>query len=572
MNGIDPDAGRYRFRRGVDGSRHYKRPRQFTRTTRATGTAGNPRAIRPIGRHRTHRRQRVDGSTVLQHLHRVDVNRVRRAPERRGAVERLEAAVGVAAIVEGKEPEVFPEADIGIGPGSQHRVHQLEVRDLLRLHRLRLRVARARRPHRVQRSVQRRETSTAADLHTRAALHERHRQIELSIDRRHEQRGAAVAGGDFIDLRAAIEKGHRRTDVALTRRVMQRRHAAHAAHGPFVASHLPFKQLGRLGGLDHCATREHRVAGFDRLLDLRRGEIGGRRCRDPNLVAAQCGIGLRCGRGRGRSRRSRRSRRSCCNRRSRRSGHTRHRARTSARCRRVGHQLLGRLDRHIDDRVARLLREIREEHLVPLLGRRLLTRQLFRKIDQLGADRRIGAASQQRTRGIAAVLGRREHQGRLSPRQLERIGIGLVCQQRLHRRHVTGRGGQVHRRRPRGRERLCIGTGRQQGLHHRTMAGSRRHVQRRVAAVLRRARELRAGTQQQRRHRDIPAISGPVQRGHAVALRHVYIVLLREQRTHLRHVALHRRVGDGRRDACLTGRRLGRGHPHHGSRILRRNR
>jgi hypothetical protein len=83
---------------------------------------------------------------------------------------------------------------------------------------------------------------------------------------------------------------------------------------------------------------------------------------------------------------------------------------------------------------------------------------------------------------------------------------------------------------------------------------------------------VRAGADETSDGSEIAVDRRPVQRGHTVTLRYVYIVLLREQRTHLRHVALHRRVGDGRRGACFTGRRLGRGHPHHGSRILRRNR
>jgi hypothetical protein len=62
-------------------------------------------------------------------------------------------------------------------------------------------------------------------------------------------------------------------------------------------------------------------------------------------------------------------------------------------------------------------------------------------------------------------------------------------------------------------------------------------------------RHARAGLEQQRRHGGIAPLGRPVQRRHAVTLRHVHIGALRQQRAHRTHVAAHRGGGHQR---CRT--------------------
>ena len=79
-----------------------------------------------------------------------------------------------------------------------------------------------------------------------------------------------------------------------------------------------------------------------------------------------------------------------------------------------------------------------------------------------------------------------------------------------------------------------------------------REVQRRVGAELRRRARVRAGGDQRRDQFRVAVTRRPVQRGDAVALRRVHVGALLDHREHVRAIAAHRRVGDGRRPSRTT--------------------
>ncbi len=60
---------------------------------------------------------------------------------------------------------------------------------------------------------------------------EQHRDVELAVDRRDEQRRRVVDAAGVVDVGAAVEQRARGFDVALTGRVVQRRHSADATDG-----------------------------------------------------------------------------------------------------------------------------------------------------------------------------------------------------------------------------------------------------------------------------------------------------------------------------------------------------
>ncbi len=114
----------------------------------------------------------------------------------------------------------------GSAPASSSASHHVEVGRLLQLHFLRLREARARLPARVDRGPERRDAEAVGrDVRLGAFLDEEHRDVELAVDERDEERRVAV-GRLLIEIGAGVEQRGRGLHVALTRRVMQRGHAA----------------------------------------------------------------------------------------------------------------------------------------------------------------------------------------------------------------------------------------------------------------------------------------------------------------------------------------------------------
>ena len=101
-------------------------------------------------------------------------------------------------------------------PGLDQRLHELEVRRLLLLLRRRLRVQRLRRPLHVDRRVERRRPRVAGEFRVGAALEQHHGEIEVAVDRCHEQRARVIALAHLVDLRRpASSSAIAAVDVAL---------------------------------------------------------------------------------------------------------------------------------------------------------------------------------------------------------------------------------------------------------------------------------------------------------------------------------------------------------------------
>ena len=166
-----------------------------------------------------------------QQPHRGDVGGVRGAPERRGAVDALRAAVVVRHV-----PEVLREPDVRIRPRLEQRLHDVQVGGLLLIVGAGLRVARPRRPLQVERREQRGGSGVGGDVRVGAPLDEAQREVEMPVHRGDLQRARAVAA-HAIDVGPGVEQRQRHVDVPLAGGVQQRGQAP-----------LPADALGVLAG------------------------------------------------------------------------------------------------------------------------------------------------------------------------------------------------------------------------------------------------------------------------------------------------------------------------------------
>jgi hypothetical protein len=89
------------------------------------------------------------GAVFHHQAHAIYVNRIGCAPKGGGALQILESAVAVAAVVICEIIRLLRNSGIRIGTCLEERFHELEVPGFLNLHHLRLRKARSRRPLRI---------------------------------------------------------------------------------------------------------------------------------------------------------------------------------------------------------------------------------------------------------------------------------------------------------------------------------------------------------------------------------------------------------------------------------------
>ena len=164
-------------------------------------------------------------------------------------------------------------------------------------------------------------------------------------------------------------------------------------------------------------------------------------------------------------------------------------------------------------------------------------------VDHLGGDGHVGAARGQAFDRLGAAVAGGEHQRGLSPLRLARIRIGAGVEEQRNGGDVARGGGKVQRHRAGGGDRAGLGATGQQQPHHAVRAFLRRKVERRVAADPGHGLHVGAGVEQQRRGVSLVTPCGPVQRGHAVALRRIHVHAPGQQRLQRRKVALHRGVG-----------------------------
>ena len=83
-----------------------------------------------------------------------------------------------------------------------------------------------RRPVHVEGRVEGRGAGVAREVGVGAAREEFHREIEMSVDHRDEQRGRVVRGAPLVDVRTRVKQNERRVAVAFAGREQQRRQPA----------------------------------------------------------------------------------------------------------------------------------------------------------------------------------------------------------------------------------------------------------------------------------------------------------------------------------------------------------
>ena len=201
--------------------------------------------------------------------------------------------------------------------------------------------------------------------------------------------------------------------------------------------------------------------------------------------------------------------------------------------RRFGPLLLGRLERYLK-RVATCAGD-------PILG------FAFNDIHDLPRDREVRATLQKHVHGLDPVERRREHQGRLSPLGLPCVHHRTVVNQGGYSVCAPGGGGEMEGRRVTCRRPgIRVSTGPQQRLDHRPLPGFAGQVQRCVVTQAGPPFQVGSGKDEHRRDLDIPVLSRPVERRHAVPLCGVHICTLLQQRPHHFDFATHGGIGDGR--------------------------
>ena len=96
--------------------------------------------------------------------------------------------------------------------------------------RARLRIAGSRRPHQVDRRVERGDAVFGDQIRVGAAIEQHAGQIELTVHRGDEQRRGVVAAFALIHVDARVQQRRGDVDVALAGGVEKRRHAALPRH------------------------------------------------------------------------------------------------------------------------------------------------------------------------------------------------------------------------------------------------------------------------------------------------------------------------------------------------------
>ena len=142
------------------------------------------------------------------------------------------------------------EAHVGVGPRLQEHFHHVQVLRLLIVVRARLRIHRLGSPLGLKRGEEgRRSFGRSRKVRICTTLYQKHRQVELAVQRRHQKR-AGIVGADLINVGPLVEEGERRLYVTLSSSVQECGHAARPAD-----EHLPVREA--------CHRWSPRIVGPD---------------------------------------------------------------------------------------------------------------------------------------------------------------------------------------------------------------------------------------------------------------------------------------------------------------------
>ena len=175
-----------------------------------------------------HRRDVRIGPVLLEDPHGVHVERIGGPPERRRALE-VDAAAPEHAEGVLHVPEMAVQPHIGVRAGAQQRLEDIQVGGLLLLVLGGVGVGRPRRPLALDHGEQGRGPCTADQVRGGSAIEQLQCEVELAVDRGHEERGGLVAARGLIDVRSTIEQCRSRLGVPLSDRMQERGESAPGA-------------------------------------------------------------------------------------------------------------------------------------------------------------------------------------------------------------------------------------------------------------------------------------------------------------------------------------------------------
>ncbi len=151
-------------------------------------------------------------------------------------------------------------------------------------------------------------------------------------------------------------------------------------------------------------------------------------------------------------------------------------------------------------------------------------------------QRRVRAAGKQQRDDFGMAFGRRPHQGRLAAKLL-RVRVRTAIEQQLHGGGITRVRGQHQRRLAlRRQHRVRVLAGVEQPRDRCGVAVRRREVERRRPRAIGEG-VLRPGIEEHVHHLDVAALNGPMQGRHAVRLRCVHVGRLPNERPHRLQIA-----------------------------------
>ena len=178
--------------------------------------------------------------------------------------------------------------------------------------------------------------------------------------------------------------------------------------------------------------------------------------------------------------------------------------------------------------------------LIGLIGRIPLLH-----VDHACREPWVGAFGEQRPYSDHLPRSSSEHEGCLSPRGLPSIRVGPGLHQGPYGRGASRGCSKVEcGRLPRGRNRRGIGTGCEERIDDARVTATRREMDRGVGRQSRHCGGVRTGGEKDGGEFGVATVGSPVETGHAVPLRGVYLRPASEERPHFNDVTAHRGVRD----------------------------
>ena len=191
---------------------------------------------------------------------------------------------------------------------------------------------------------------------------------------------------------------------------------------------------------------------------------------------------------------------------------------------------------------------------------------LLAELDHLRRKTRIGAVFQQHSNYFCSIASGGERERGLLPFRFPRVDVGPRIEQGDRHVRVARGGGKVERRRSTvGGHGVHVATRIEQVSGDLRAPPLGREVKRSVLADPRDGLGIGAGVDQHARESGVPALRGPVERGHPIALRRVDVQPLLQQLPDHVDLTPHRSVRD-RRLGCGPGRQE-HAHAERGSRL-----